>query len=113
EKEREFWAFQPPHPVTVPAVGHAQLVRNPIDAFILQKMEQKGLSLSPEADRLTLLRRATFDLTGLPPEPTEAQAFLADKSSNAYEKLIDRLLASSRYGERWGRYWLDLAGYSD
>lgn len=113
DKEREFWAFQPPRPVKVPTVSHAQLLRNPIDAFVLQKLEQKGLSLSPEADRLTLLRRATFDLTGLPPEPAEALAFLADKSPQAYEKLIDRLLASPRYGERWGRHWLDLAGYSD
>ncbi len=112
-KDRTFWAFQAPRPVTVPKVKHAELVRNPIDAFILQKVEQKKLSLSPEADRLTLLRRASFDLTGLPPEPAEAQAFLADKSNDAYEKLIDRLLASPRYGERWGRYWLDLAGYSD
>lgn len=113
DKDREFWAFQPPRQVTVPRVQHAKQVRNPIDAFILQKLEQKGLTLSPEADRLTLLRRMSFDLTGLPPGPMEAEAFLADRSPNAYEKLIDRLLASPRYGERWGRYWLDLAGYSD
>src|SRR5262249_34271062 len=88
-------------------------VRNPVDAFILQKLEQKGLTLSPEADPLTLLRRASFDLTGLPPEPAEVQAFLADARPDAYERMIDRLLASPRYGERWGRYWLDLAGYAD
>src|SRR5262249_3960673 len=87
--------------------------RNPIDRFILQKLEEKGLSLSPEADRLTLLRRASFDLSGLPPEPVEAQAFLADRAPDAYEQMIERLLASPRYGERWGRYWLDLAGYAD
>jgi hypothetical protein len=86
---------------------------NPIDAFILRSLEQKGLTLSPEADRLTLLRRACLDLTGLPPEPPEVRAFVADRDPNAYEKLIDRLLASPRYGERWGRHWLDAAGYAD
>ncbi|MBI5759110.1 MAG: PSD1 domain-containing protein, partial [Planctomycetales bacterium] len=111
--DREFWSFQPPKPVTIPNVVHADRVRNPVDIFVLQKLEAKGLSLSPEADRLTLLRRVAFDLTGLPPEPAEVEAFLADDTPNAYEKLIDRLLASPRYGERWGRHWLDVAGYSD
>jgi hypothetical protein len=113
DKDRAFWAFRPPRPVPVPAVRHAGRVRNPLDAFVLQKLERKGLTLSPEADRLTLLRRASYDLTGLPPEPAEARAFLADRSADAYEKMIDRLLASPRYGERWGRHWLDLAGYAD
>jgi hypothetical protein len=113
DKERDFWAFRSPQPVSVPRVRDAMRVRNPIDAFILQKLEQKGLSLSPEADRLTLMRRAYLDLTGLPPESAEVEAFLADRAPNAYEKLIDRLLASPRYGERWGRIWLDLAGYAD
>jgi len=113
DKDRQFWAFRPPQPVTVPTVRLAVRVRNPIDAFVLQSLEQKGLSLSPEADRLTLLRRAFLDLTGLPPEPAEVEAFLADRAPDAYERLIDRLLASPRYGERWGRYWLDLAGYAD
>jgi Protein of unknown function (DUF1553)/Protein of unknown function (DUF1549)/Planctomycete cytochrome C len=113
EKDRDFWAFRKPRQVPVPVVRSAAQVRNPIDAFILQKLEQKGLSLSPEADRLTLLRRASFDLTGLPPEPALVQAFRADEAANAYEKMIDRLLASPRYGERWGRIWLDLAGYAD
>ena len=99
--------------VTASRVAHFDRVRNPIDAFVLQKLEEKNLSLSPEADRLTLLRRAAFDLTGLPPEPSEAEAFLTDKSPDAYDKLIDRLLASPRYGERWGRHWLDVAGYAD
>jgi hypothetical protein len=99
--------------VTVPSVRQAGKVHNPIDAFILQKLEQKGLTLSPEADRLTLMRRAYLDLTGLPPEPAEVRAHLADRALDAYEKMIDRLLASPRYGERWGRYWLDLAGYAD
>ena len=112
-EDREFWSFQRPRPVTVPNVAHAVRVRNPVDAFVLQKLEEKGLSLSPEADRLTLLRRAAFDLTGLPPEPAEAEAYLEDNDPRAYEKLIDRLLASPRYGERWGRHWLDVAGYAD
>src|SRR5205823_4495957 len=111
--DRDFWAFQPPNAAAVPAVRHADQVRNPIDAFLLQKLEEKGLALAPEADRATLMRRACFDLTGLPPEPADLEAFLADKAPDAYEKMIDRLLASPRYGERWGRFWLDLAGYAD
>jgi hypothetical protein len=113
DADRNFWAFRPPRPVAVPAVRHAERVRNPVDAFILQRLEAKGLSLSEEADRATLLRRASLDLTGLPPEPAEVQAFLSDSDPLAYEKRIDRLLASPRYGERWGRHWLDLAGYAD
>ena len=112
-EDREFWSFQPPRSVTAPNVKHADRVGNPIDAFVLQKLEEKTLSLSPEADRLTLIRRAAFDLTGLPPEPAEVDAFLADNAPDAYVRLIDRLLASSRYGERWGRHWLDVAGYAD
>ncbi len=113
EKDRKFWSFQPPQAAAPPAVQHADRVRNPIDAFLLSKLEQKGLSYSPEADKLTLMRRAYLDLIGLPPAPAEIQAYLADKSADAYEKLIDRLLASPHYGERWGRYWLDAAGYAD
>jgi hypothetical protein len=113
DKDRQFWAFQPPRASKPPQVSHAGLVRNPIDAFLLQKLEGKGMALSPEADRLTLIRRASFDLTGLPPEPSAVQAFLADPDPLAYEKLIDHLLASPRYGERWARLWLDLAGYAD
>lgn len=113
DEDRRFWSFQPPQPVVVPRVKASDRVRNPIDAFILARLEEKGLTLAPEADRLTLLRRASFDLTGLPPEPEEVRAFLADDSPDAYEKLLDRLLASPRYGERWARYWLDLAGYAD
>ena len=113
DHERKFWAFQPPQPAAIPQVQHSDRVRNAIDAFILQKLEAKGLTLSPEADRLTLIRRVYFDLTGLPPTPAEVQAFLDDKNPEAYENLVDRLLASARYGERWGRFWLDLAGYSD
>jgi hypothetical protein len=113
DKDRDFRFFRPPQPVAVPAVKHADRVRNPIDAFVLEQLERKGVSLAPEADRLTLLRRACFDLTGLPPEPAEVAAFVADRAPDAYEKLIGRLLASPRYGERWGRRWLDLAGYAD
>lgn len=113
DKDRDFWAFQAPRPVTVPLAREPERVRNAVDAFVTQKLREKGLTLSPEADRLVLIRRASFDLTGLPPEPTQVQAFLTDQSSDAYEKLIDRLLASPRYGEHVGRFWLDLAGYSD
>ena len=88
-------------------------MRNPVDAFIAAKLQEKGLRLSPEADRLTLIRRASFDLTGLPPEPEEVRRFLADPDPAAYESLVERLLDSPRYGERWGRHWLDLVGYSD
>ncbi len=113
DKERDFWSFNPPKPSTPPAVKSADRVRNAIDRFILARLEAKNLSLSPEADRATLLRRITFDLTGLPPEPAEIEANLADRQPDAYERLVDRLLASPRYGERWGRHWLDLAGYAD
>ncbi len=84
-----------------------------IDSFITAKLAEKNLTLSPEADRRTLIRRATFDLTGLPPTADEVTAFVSDKNPDAYEKLIDRLLASPHYGERWGRHWLDVARYAD
>ncbi len=111
--ELEHWSFQPITRPAVPPVKGAALVRTPIDAFLLAKLEAKGLSFGPEADRHTLIRRATFDLTGLPPTPAEVEAFVNDASPGAYEKLIDRLLASAHYGERWGRHWLDVAGYAD
>src|SRR5579872_2280690 len=113
EKDRTLWSFQPPKAAAVPAVQHTSLVRNPIDAFLLSQLEAKGLSFSREADKLTLMRRAYSDLIGLPPEPQQVKAFLADKRPDAYERLIDELLASPHYGERWGRYWLDAAGYAD
>ena len=113
DKDRDFWSFRPPQAQRPPQVKHVERVRNPIDAFILEKLEQKGLALSADADRAALLRRVTFDLTGLPPEPAELEIFLADRAGDAYEKVVDRLLASPRYGERWGRHWLDLAGYAD
>jgi hypothetical protein len=113
EEEKAFWSFQPIRRPDVPPVGGSQLVRSPIDAFLLQALEAKGLTFSPEADRRTLIRRATFDLTGLPPSPAEVDAFLADSSPTAFERLIDRLLDSPHYGERWARHWLDVAGYAD
>jgi hypothetical protein len=109
EEERNFWAFQTPVRPRIPAVKTS----NPIDAFILMALQKQQLTLSPEADRLTLLRRVSFDLTGLPPTPTAVADFLNDKTPHAYEKVVDRLLASPHYGERWGRHWLDLAGYAD
>jgi cytochrome c553 len=105
DEQKKFWAFQPVKP---PAAKDLS-----IDSFIQAKLQEKGLQPAPRADKLTLLRRATFDLTGLPPTRAEIDAFLADQSPQAYEKVIDRLLASPRYGERWGRHWLDVARYAD
>ncbi|MGD9722990.1 MAG: PSD1 and planctomycete cytochrome C domain-containing protein [Pirellulales bacterium] len=113
DAERQFWSFQAPRPQALPAVREIARVRNPIDAFVFARLEATGLSLAAEADRVTLIRRAYFDLIGLPPEPAEVDAFVADQRPDAYERLIERLLASRHYGERWGQYWLDLAGYSD
>jgi len=111
--QRRYWAFQPVHETAPPPVKNAAWIVNAVDAFIAQKLETKGLAISPAADRITLLRRVTFDLTGLPPTPAEVDSFLADKSPNAYEKVVDRLLASPHYGERWGRHWLDLARFAE
>ena len=110
---RDHWAFVPPRHPTVPEVRDAAWVRNPIDNFILARLEQQGVKPSPEADRNTLLRRLSLDLTGLPPAPQEIRDFLSDKSPDAYEKVVDRLLASPHYGERQARRWLDLARYAD
>lgn len=113
QKKAKFWAFTPPVMPAVPAVKNSKWVRSPIDAFILAGLEAKGLAPAKAADKRTLIRRATYDLTGLPPTPAEVEAFLADSSADAYPKLIDRLLASPGYGERWGRHWLDVARYAD
>jgi hypothetical protein len=110
---KKHWAFQPVGSPTIPEVRQKKWVQTPIDSFILEKLEARKITPSQRADRRTLIRRATYDLTGLPPTAEEVDAFLNDKSSNAYEKVIDRLLASPRYGERWGRYWLDVARYAD
>ena len=113
QKNREFWAFRKPVAKPVPRVTYPERVRTPIDAFVLARLESEGLEFSPEAPRLTLMRRAYFDLIGLPPTLEEVEDFLNDPSSDAYERLIDRLLESPHYGERWARHWLDLVGYTD
>jgi hypothetical protein len=97
----------------LPAVKNQDWVRTSVDAFILARLEKHGMAPAAPADRATLLRRVTFDLTGLPPTHAEMQAFLADKSPDAYAKVVDRLLDSPRYGERWARLWLDVARYAD
>ena len=113
EEDRAFWAFQPPKRPAIPKFGSEDRVRTSIDALLLGRMRERGLAFSPDADKLTLLRRAAFDLTGLPPSAEEIAQFTSDSSPNAYEKLLDRLLASPHYGERWARHWLDVAGYAD
>ncbi len=111
---RNHWAFQPiKSRIKVPINKNQQWCRTPIDAFILQKLEAKGMLPSPDANRETLLRRAYYDIIGLPPSPAEIEAFLSDRASNAWEKVVDRLLASPHYGERWARYWLNSARYAD
>src|SRR5262245_8359144 len=112
-EERDFWAFRPPRRSPRPRVSHPGWGANPIDAFLLAKMKAKGLKPSPRADRPTLIRRAYLDLTGLPPAPEEVEAFVKDSSPGAWERVIDRLLASPHYGERWARHWLDLVRYAD
>jgi hypothetical protein len=107
------WAFRPVRKPAPPAVRNGGWVRNPIDSFVLAGLETKGLSPAPPADRRTLIRRLSFDLLGLPPSPAEVDAFVSDSAPDAYERLADRLLASPHYGERWGRYWLDVARYAD
>jgi len=112
-KAKTHWAFLPVKNPVPPDVNATRFVRTPVDNFVLSKLEAAHLEPSPEADKRTLIRRATFDLIGLPPKPEEVAAFEADKSPDAFEKVIDRLLASPRYGERWGRHWLDVARYAD
>ncbi len=107
---KDWWSFKP---VAVPRIPDIEGVRNPIDAFIRLRLQQSGLTPSPEADRWTLIRRVTYDLTGLPPTPDEVERFANDPDPAAYEKLVDRLLASPRYGERWARHWLDAVHYGD
>ena len=111
--DREFWSFRSPIRSEVPEVRQKDLVRTAIDAFLLEKLERKQLSYTPQADRLTLLRRAYLALTGLPPSAEEIRSYLEDSSADAYPRMIDRLLDSAHYGEHWGRFWLDAAGYSD
>ncbi len=110
---KELWSFAAPVRPELPAVKEKAWVRNPMDQFILAKLEAAGLKPAPEADRRTLIRRLSLDLTGLPPEPAEVEAFVKDNTKGAYEKLVDRLMASERWGEHRGRYWLDAARYAD
>ncbi len=109
----DHWSFRPPRRVTPPAVKNRAWIRNPIDAFVLGHLERQGMSPSPEADKIALIRRVSLDLTGLPPTIAEVDAFLADDRPDAYERLVDRLLASPHHGECWGRHWLDKARYAD
>ena len=113
EQQRAFWAFVPPSEPSIPKVRQRSWVANPIDALVLARLEQAGLQPSPPADRVTLIRRATFDLHGLPPTPEEVVTFLKDPAPDAFAKLVERLLDSPRYGEKWGRHWMDVARYSD
>jgi hypothetical protein len=113
EEHRRFWSFQPVKPVAVPAVRDTTWSRSAVDRFILAALEAKGLAPAPPAGKRTLLRRATFDLIGLPPTPEEMKSFLADDSPGAFARVVDRLLASPHYGERWGRHWLDVVRYAD
>jgi hypothetical protein len=114
ERDRNHWAFQPIRRIEPPTVQNSKArILNSIDRFILAKLETNGLTLSAPATKEQLIRRVTFGLIGLPPTPEEINSFVNDSSANAYEKLIDRLLASPHYGERWGRHWLDLARFAE
>src|ERR1043166_1915059 len=107
--KKNHWAWKAPVRTVIPAVKNKVFVRSPIDAFILAKLEAAGIKPAQPATREQLIRRVTFDLIGLPPTPAEIDAFVNDRSADAWEKVVDRLLASPHYGERWGRHWLDLA----
>ncbi|MCA9022002.1 MAG: DUF1549 domain-containing protein, partial [Planctomycetaceae bacterium] len=111
KSQQEFWAFQPPHKPKLPEVKRVDWVKKPLDRFVLAKLEASGGTPASAADKETLIRRATFDLTGLPPTRAEIEAFLKDESPEAFARVVDRLLASPRYGERWGRRWLYVARY--
>ena len=110
---KEHWAFLPPEETNIPEVENSDWVNNPIDNFVLMRLEDEGIAVSDEAEKATLIRRAALDITGVPPSIEELNQFLNDKSENAYEKLIDRLLDKPAYGERWTAMWLDLARYAD
>ncbi|QDV41224.1 Planctomycete cytochrome C [Stieleria neptunia] len=113
EEGRAFWAFQPVRAPAIPELADTQWTENPIDAFVLARLRDNGLSPAPAADKITLIRRITQDLIGLPPTPEEIDAFVADESPTAYDKVVERLLNSPHYGVRWGRHWLDVARYAD
>ena len=111
--EERFWAFQPPVEPSQVVLEDSRRALTPLDTFVIARLEEKQLRPAPPANRRTLLRRLTFSLTGLPPTPAEVTAFLADDAADAFAQVVDRLLASPRYGERWGRHWLDVARYAD
>jgi len=113
DQQRRYWAFQPLTRPAVPAVQKKTWVRNPIDAFVLKKLEENGIAPGPEANRVDLIRRVSFDLIGLPPTPEQLDSFLSDRSPRAFENLVERLLVSPQYGERWARHWLDVARYAE
>jgi len=113
EEDRNYWAFRPLGVVAPPSVKNVGWVRSPIDRFVLAKLEEKGLSPNPAAERRTLIRRVTFDLIGLPPTPEEVESFVADTRPDAYEKLVEKLLESPHYGERWARHWMDIARFAE
>src|SRR5690606_6520875 len=113
DEDRAWWAFQPVQAWPVPVIEGDTWSRNAVDRFLLARMQVEGLQPAPEADRATLIRRLAFDLTGLPPTPAEIADFLADERPDAYEQLVDRLLASPHYGERWARHWLDVVRYAE
>src|SRR5258708_2187502 len=113
DSSKMHWAWQPLRKPAVPDVKDSAWAKTPVDNFVLAILEQKGLKPNAPADKRTLIRRATFDLIGLPPTKEEVEAFLHDDSPDAFGKVVDRLLASPHYGERWGRHWLDVARYSD
>ncbi len=113
DQARMFWSFQPPRRHELPKVADATWPRDSIDCFVLAKIEAAGLEPAAEADRATLLRRATYDLIGLPPTPGEIDAFCADTAPGAFDRVVDRLLSSPHFGERWGRHWLDIARYAE
>ncbi len=113
EEKNTHWAYQPIRRVELPVVKKSDWVRSPIDQFVLAELEKRGIAPSPEADRFTLIRRLNLDLLGLPPTAEEVEAFVNDSRPNAYEELVDRLLKSPHFGERWGRHWLDMARYAD
>ena len=113
DEEKSFWAFVPPATPALPAVKDTSWVQSDVDRFILARLESQGLRPAPPASKRSLIRRAYFDLIGLPPSPQQVNDFLADDSPRAFERVIDRLLATPQYGERWGRHWLDVARYAD
>jgi hypothetical protein len=112
-QQRRWWAFQKVVKPAIPVFKQSTWVKNDIDALVLDRLQQKNLKPAPPADRITLIRRATLDLTGMVPTPEDVQAFVSDPDPAAFAKVVDRLLASPRYGERWARHWLDLARYAD